>query len=129
MSDHESTVLRPLGTADGFLLRVATWLNVNWVEQRFTFAQVDADPHLAAYFRFVPERGDFGFVATLAGQPTGVVWASSFTVEAPGYGFVRTGVPEVSLCVLPGYRGVGLGGALLEAATAEGAAAGSAGSA
>lgn len=107
---------RPLEVQDRFLLRVATWLNVNWGGERFTFAQVDDDRHLAGYYRAAPE---FGFVSTAADEPTGVVWATLFPADAPGYGYVRADVPELSLCVLPGYRGAGLGARLIGAAVAE----------
>lgn len=107
---------RALDDGDGFLLRIATWLNLNWAADRFTLAQVDADPHLAAYYRAPPE---FGLVSTAEEQPTGVVWVTLFPPEAPGYGFVRAGVPELSVCVLPGYRGGGLGAELLGGAVAE----------
>lgn len=108
--------IRPLDEGDAFLLRVATWWNLNWNGERFTLAQVDADPHLAAYHRTVPE---FGFVSTTDDGPTGVVWVTLFPATAPGYGWVRAGVPELSVCVLPGYRGAGLGADLVGAAIAE----------
>ncbi|WP_324274156.1 GNAT family N-acetyltransferase [Blastococcus brunescens] len=44
---------------------------------------------------------------------------TNFPADVPGYGFVRAGVPELSVCVLPGYRGAGLGAALLDAAVRE----------
>ncbi len=108
--------LRALDGGDDLLLRLATWLNLNWSGDRFTLAQVDAAPHLAGYYRRRPE---FGVVSTDEGLPTGVVWTTLFPPEAPGYGFVRPDVPEVSVCVLPGYRGAGLGAELLGAAVAE----------
>ncbi|MGY2129133.1 GNAT family N-acetyltransferase [Blastococcus sp. SYSU DS0617] len=107
---------RPLDDGDRLLLRVATWLNLDWSGPRFTVAQVDADPHLAGYYRAAPE---FGVVSTEGDEPTGVVWVTRFPPEAPGYGFVRAGVPELSVCILPGYRGAGLGAALVGAAVAE----------
>ena len=107
---------RALDERDGLLLRLATWFNLNWSGSRFTVAQVEADPHLAAYYRTSPE---FGVVSTSHGEPTGVVWVTRFPAEAPGYGFVRADVPELSVCVLPGYRGAGLGAGLVGAAVAE----------
>jgi len=107
---------RPLDERDGLLLRVATWLNLNWNGPRFTVAQVDADPHLAAYYRTAPE---FGVVSTAGGEPTGVVWVTRFPPAFPGYGFVRDDVPELSVCVLPGYRGAGLGAELVGAVVAQ----------
>lgn len=107
---------RPLEDPDRLLLRVATWLNVNWCGERFTLAQVDDDPHLAAYYRTPPA---FGSVSTAGDDPTGVVWATVFPADAPGYGYVRADVPELSVCVLPGYRGAGVGTGLVEAAVSE----------
>lgn len=107
---------RALDDRDGLLLRLATWLNLNWNGPRFTIAQLDADPHLAAYYRTAPE---FGVVSTADGEPTGVVWVTRFPAETPGYGFVRADVPELSVCVLPGYRGAGLGAGLVGAAVTE----------
>jgi ribosomal protein S18 acetylase RimI-like enzyme len=113
--------LRPLTVADDVLLRVATWMNVNWSGdgERVTFAQLDSEPHLAAYCRLVPGDGDYGWVSTDVAGVTGVVWVKHFGADAPGYGFVRADVPELSVCVLPGYRGAGLGTALVAAAVAE----------
>jgi hypothetical protein len=110
------TSLRALQPSDGLLLRIATWLDVNWCGERITLAQVDADPQLAEYCRFRP--GDFGLVSAVGDRETGVVWVKHFPPDRPGYGFVRAGVPELSICVLPGYRGAGIGGALLRAAVA-----------
>jgi hypothetical protein len=107
---------RALDERDGLLLRLATWFNLNWSGPRFTLAHLDADPHLAAYYRTPPE---FGVVSTADGESTGVVWVTRFPAEAPGYGFVRADVPELSVCVLPGYRGTGLGAGLVGAAVAE----------
>jgi GNAT superfamily N-acetyltransferase len=111
--------LRELRTRDAFLLRTATWLNVNWSGERLSFAQLDGDPRLAAYYRFTPDAGDFGFVSTAGELPTGVAWVRYFPAEAPGYGFVRADVPELSVCVLPGYRNGGLGTALIGASVDE----------
>ncbi|MFD2090431.1 GNAT family N-acetyltransferase [Blastococcus deserti] len=111
--------LRKLEPADRFLLRTATWLNLNRCGERFTFAQMDADRHLAAYHRFAPDDGDYGLVSTAGEEPTGVVWVRFFSADVPGYGFVRAGVPELSVCVLPGYRGAGVGGRLVAAAVVE----------
>lgn len=111
--------MRPLQATDAFLLRVATWMNVNWTGERLTFAQLDDDPHLSRYHRLEPGRGDYGLVSVDQGEPTGVVWVAHFAADAPGYGFVRPDVPELSVCVLPGYRGAGLGAALVSAAVAE----------
>lgn len=108
-------ILRPVTTADGELLERATVENVNWEREQVTLDQVRAAPELAHYTQFLPERGDFGFVAERDGEPVGVAWALFLPVEDPGYGFVDDGVPELALWVRADVRGHGLGRCLLRA--------------
>lgn len=99
------------------LLLEATLSNVNWTgEQRVVEADIAADPTLAHYTRLHPERGDFALVAEVGGRVVGVVWLLFLDSADPGFGYVADGVPELSVCVWPGHRGVGLGGLLLDAA-------------
>ncbi|HJC61002.1 MAG TPA: GNAT family N-acetyltransferase [Candidatus Dietzia intestinigallinarum] len=99
------------------LLTEATRLNLNWTgTDRFGDPDIVADPALAHYTRLRPERGDFGLVAEVSGRCVGVVWLLFLDSGDPGYGFVADGVPELSVCVWPGYRGVGIGRLLLDEA-------------
>ncbi|MFI8694183.1 GNAT family N-acetyltransferase [Dietzia maris] len=112
-----SVHLRPLSQGDEALLAEATLLNVNWNgDDRFTAVDVAADPALAHYTRLRPERGDFGLVAEVSGRPVGVVWLLFLDSSDPGYGHVADDVPELSVCVWPGYRGSGLGRMLIDSA-------------
>lgn len=109
--------LRRLVAADEELLRAATHANMNWRgRERFTYRQIDSQSHFSHYSRFDPERGDFGLVAESDGRPVGVVWCLFLTADHPGYGYIGDGVPELSLCVWSGYRGLGLGQRLLSGA-------------
>lgn len=117
--DPHAVALRPVEPADAFLLRTATWLNANWAGERLSFRDVDAEPTLRHYAELRPRRGDFGWVAHLRGVPVGVAWCLVLPGSDPGYGFVADGVPELSICVLPGYRGRGVGVRLLAAALEE----------
>ncbi|MBB1031232.1 GNAT family N-acetyltransferase [Dietzia sp. SLG310A2-38A2] len=111
--------LRPLRVDDAALVAEATQFNVNWTgEERVTPADIASDPALAHYTALRPDRGDFGVVAELGGCPVGVVWLLFLDAADPGYGYVADGVPELSVCVWPGYRGRGLGTRLVEAALA-----------
>jgi GNAT superfamily N-acetyltransferase len=69
--------------------------------------------HLAGWRR----TGDFGVVAELSGVPVGAAWARQFTPEENPSFFVAADVPEVSVGVLPGHRGKGVGSQLLERLT------------
>ena len=102
------------------LLTEATRLNVNWTgEERVSSAEVAADPALAHYTRLDSGRGDFGLVAEVAGRVVGIVWLLFLDSTDPGYGYIADGVPELSLCVWPDYRGVGIGALLIDAALAQ----------
>lgn len=52
-------------------------------------------------------------------MPVGAAWLRRFAADDPGYGFVHATIPEVSIAVLDGFRGQGLGGRLLAALTDE----------
>lgn len=56
---------------------------------------------------------DDGWLAEVAEQPVAAVWIRLFTAEARGYGYVDDETPELSIAVLPAYRGRGIGTALL----------------
>ena len=61
--------------------------------------------------------GDLGLLARdpQTGEAVGAVWLRHFPAEAPGYGFVAEEVPELSIAVVPRFRGQGTGTRLLEA--------------
>ena len=90
---------------------------VNWNGQlMLTPAEVEADPALAHYISGWQRPSDFGVVAMDdADEPVGAAWARSFDVDDPGYGFVSTGIPEISMGVVPAFRGRGVGTRLLAA--------------
>lgn len=59
---------------------------------------------------------DFGFVAEIDDDPVGAVWMRYFSAANPGYGFVDEQTPELSIGVREGFRGHGVGRALMGAA-------------
>jgi ribosomal protein S18 acetylase RimI-like enzyme len=77
-------------------------------------AEVMADPALAHYVAGWPAPGDVGFVAD-DGRPVGAAWWRFFTDQDPGFGFVDSATPEISIGVTPGSRRRGVGTALLGA--------------
>ena len=76
------------------------------------------EPALAHYVaNWGQQPGDEGIIAvdSTNGQPVGTAWLRLFTAADPGWGFVDVETPEVSLALLPAYRGQGIGTALLTA--------------
>jgi len=90
--------------------------NFNWDVERFTSDDVLASAEMVRYTEFIPKRGDFGFVAWHEETPVGIVWALFLPRERPGWGFVESATPEVSLWVDAAFRRRGIGRALLRAA-------------
>lgn len=70
-------------------------------------------PQLSRYVDGWGRQDDLGFVAEMNGQPVGAVWLRALTEQEPGYGYVNDGTPELSMAVLPAYRGRGIGSQLL----------------
>lgn len=89
---------------------------VNWepARQAVSRDQVLGGHGTARYLQGWPRHGDLGVVAVGPdGGPIGAVWLRLFSADAPGYGFVAADVPEMSLGVVPSWRGKGVGRALL----------------
>lgn len=72
-------------------------------------------PELAHYAADWGRPGDLGILAELTetAQPIGAAWLRLFAAEDPGYGFVAEDIPEISVAILPEYRSIGIGTALL----------------
>ncbi len=72
-------------------------------------------PEIARYVQDWGKPGDRGFLALnpKTDQPIGAIWVRIFPIEAPGYGYVGEGVPELAMAVLPRDRGQGIGTQLL----------------
>jgi len=118
---------RPATAADIELLTDMTLEAFNWDPERpaVTMAQLRADPALRRYVVDWPASGEQGTVAeTPVGEAVGAVWWRFFPADQPGYGFVAEDVPELSLAVAPGWRGRGVGRALLRALFEQARAAG-----
>ncbi len=72
-----------------------------------------ADPTFAQYVGGFPRESDRGLIARLDGEPVGASWWRFFPAEQPGYGFVSADIAELGIGVVDGYRGRGIGRALL----------------
>ncbi|MEL6381081.1 MAG: N-acetyltransferase [Cyanobacteria bacterium J06626_18] len=72
-------------------------------------------PELARYVQGWGREGDVGFLSilTTTNQPIGAVWLPLPIGEYKGYGYIDDDTPELSIAVLPEYRGQGVGTQLL----------------
>lgn len=72
-------------------------------------------PEVARYADRWGAPGDRALLAVdvTSGHDVGLAWARLFPETSPGYGFVATTVPELSLAVREGWRGRGIGTRLL----------------
>jgi ribosomal protein S18 acetylase RimI-like enzyme len=77
--------------------------------------EVVNEPGIARYVLHWGKGGDTGFVAVDASTslPVGAAWVRMFTAGNKGYGYVDSETPELSIAVLPEYRGKGIGTDLL----------------
>ncbi|RRO18318.1 GNAT family N-acetyltransferase [Saccharopolyspora rhizosphaerae] len=78
-------------------------------------AEALADPAVARYVEGWPRATDLGVVAERPGRPVGAAWLRYFDETAPGYGYVRSDVPELAIGVDAANRGNGIGRDLLRA--------------
>lgn len=79
-------------------------------------AETLADPAIAHDIAGWPRATDIGVIAVEVHQrPVGAAWLRFFTDSEPGYGFVRTDIPELAIGVVAERRGRGVGRALLRA--------------
>ena len=59
-------------------------------------------------------KGDRGILLSLDENPAGAIWLRFFNKEEQGYGYVADDIPELSMALLPEYRGRGYGTELLK---------------
>ena len=72
-------------------------------------------PELAHYVKDWGRQGDYGFLASdpITGKSIGATWLRLLIGDNKGYGHVDDSTPELSIAVLPEYRGQGVGSQLL----------------
>ncbi|VEP13502.1 GCN5-related N-acetyltransferase [Hyella patelloides LEGE 07179] len=72
-------------------------------------------PELAKYVQNWVLHEDTGLIAVLeeSQKLVGAAWLRVFKSSNPGYGYINDSTPELSIAVLPKYRGQGIGTKLL----------------
>lgn len=109
--------IRPLQPADEpFLwemLYEAIYIPEGGVKPERAILQEPALAHYVAGWGQQP--GDVGLLALdpQSGQPVGAAWLRLFPATDPGWGFVDGDTPEISIAIVPAYRGQGIGTLLL----------------
>lgn len=70
-------------------------------------------PGIRCYVEGWGRPGDMGVVALDGERPVGAAWLRLWPGKERGYGYLDAETPELSIALLPGYRGKGLGTRLL----------------
>lgn len=108
--------IRPATQADGAFLGDMVVEAANWrpgaARPRH---QILASPEHIRYISGWMRPGDAGFVAVDAHEnPIGATWYRTFPRTDPGFAYVGTAVPELTIGVRPIWRAHGVGRALLQ---------------
>ena len=72
-------------------------------------------PEIARYVAGWGREGDLGVVASEVGQPVGAAWLRVWRGKDKGYGYIDDDTPELSIAMLPAWRGQGIGSRLMAA--------------
>lgn len=70
-------------------------------------------PELRKYVAAWGQPNDLGFLALDQTQPVGASWIRLFQGASRGYGYVDDQTPELTIALLPEFRGQGVGSQLL----------------
>ncbi len=111
-----NTTIRPLTSTDESFLWEMLYQAIHVPEGKDAPSrEVVYLPELAKYIQGWGREGDCGFLSCHAttGQSVGAVWLRQFTFSERGYGYINDATPELSIAVLPEYRGCGIGTQLL----------------
>jgi GNAT superfamily N-acetyltransferase len=76
--------------------------------------ELDTEIPIGAYVDGWGRKGDTALIAIEDGHRLGAGWFRLFQAAAPGYGFVDAETPELTIAVVPGRRGEGIGHELLQ---------------
>jgi GNAT superfamily N-acetyltransferase len=109
--------IRPAVASDAGFLADMLAEAVNWSTewQPKSRDRILSAPDTAHYVAGWPRDTDLGVLAEADGQPVGAAWLRFRPATDPGYGFVAADVPELTIGVAAGWRGRGVGRALLRA--------------
>jgi ribosomal protein S18 acetylase RimI-like enzyme len=75
--------------------------------------EIVRNPEISRYVQGWGKADDLGFIALVEGKPVGAVWLRLLTGDHRGFGYVDATTPELSIAILPEYRGQGIGSKLI----------------
>jgi ribosomal protein S18 acetylase RimI-like enzyme len=110
--------VRPLSAADQPFLREMLYHAIFIPEGAAPLPrEIIHSAELARYVEHWGQPDDLGFLAieTASAEAVGAAWLRRFPVDGKGYGYIDGETPELSIALLPGHRGKGIGTALLSA--------------
>jgi GNAT superfamily N-acetyltransferase len=99
---------------------------VNWSPEwkKKSRKYILSSPRTAHYIAGWPRDGDLGAIAEAQGERIAAAWLRFLPANDPGYGFVASDVPELTIGVAAPWRGQGAGRALLQFVAGQARAAG-----
>lgn len=107
-------ILRPITSADQSFLAEVLYLAFFLPAGEPPFPRSILErSDILKYHKNWGKAGDYGFIAMLGEQAVGAIWCRLHTPQDPGYGFVREGIPELNLALVPSARGQGIGTQLM----------------
>jgi ribosomal protein S18 acetylase RimI-like enzyme len=95
------------------------WDMLALAAQEENIEAVRANPALSRYVAGWNPANDISFVAVdgtgpdVQEKPITAIWLRTWNGETRGFGYVDAATPELAMAVLPEYRGLGVGTALL----------------
>jgi GNAT superfamily N-acetyltransferase len=111
-----SVVLRPITVSDEPFLWEMLYLAIYVPEGKPSPPRdILCEPDLACYVQGWGRPGDWGLLACDGDAPVGAVWLRQWSGDEKGYGYVSAAIPEISIALLPDYRGKGLGARMIKA--------------
>ncbi len=115
-SDDDRVVLRAATPEDWELLEELLYLALHVPDGAEPFPRSVLDqPELRRYVDdFGSRPGDVGFVADAGDVAIGACWGRVLGSVAPGYGWVADDVAELTIALVPTWRGLGIGRRLID---------------
>jgi len=112
-----SLIIRRATPEDGTFMADMLVEAVNWSAEwkKKSRNRVLSTPRTAHYIAGWPRDNDLGVIAEANGERIGAAWLRFLPAADPGYGFVASDVPELTIGVPVPWRGRGVGRALLRA--------------